>query len=165
MLTTDIALKVDPVYDEIGRRFLADPDEFADAFARAWFKLTHRDMGPIQRYLGPEVAAEELLWQDRVPAVDHALVAADDVAALKAKVLASGLSVSRAGRHRVGLGLDLPQQRQARRRQRCPHPPRAAERLGGQRARRAGARRCATLEGVRDEFNAGAAARRSRWPT
>ena len=95
MLTTDVALKVDPVYDEIGRRFLANPDQFADAFARAWFKLTHRDMGPIQRYLGPEVPAEELLWQDRVPAVDHPLVDDADVAALKAKVLESGLSVSR----------------------------------------------------------------------
>ncbi|WP_091733723.1 catalase/peroxidase HPI [Nocardioides scoriae] len=95
MLTSDVALKVDPVYDEIGRRFLAHPDQFADAFARAWFKLTHRDMGPIQRYLGPEVPAEELLWQDRVPAVDHELVDDADVAALKAKVLDSGLSVSR----------------------------------------------------------------------
>ncbi len=95
MLTTDVALKVDPVYDEIGRRFLAHPDQFADAFARAWFKLTHRDMGPIERYLGPEVPSEELLWQDRVPAVDHALVDDADVADLKAKVLGSGLSVSR----------------------------------------------------------------------
>ncbi len=95
MLTTDVALKVDPVYDEIGRRFLADPDQFADAFARAWFKLTHRDMGPIERYLGAEVPTEELIWQDRVPAVDHPLVDDADVAALKAKVLDSGLSVSR----------------------------------------------------------------------
>ncbi|WP_160010739.1 catalase/peroxidase HPI [Nocardioides sp. AX2bis] len=95
MLTTDVALKVDPVYEEIGRRFLADPDEFADAFARAWFKLTHRDMGPIQRYLGQEVPTEELVWQDRVPAVDHELVSDADVAALKEKVLESGLSVSR----------------------------------------------------------------------
>ncbi len=95
MLTTDVALKVDPVYEEIGRRFRANPDEFADAFARAWFKLTHRDMGPIQRYLGPEVPTEELVWQDRVPAVDHELVSDTDVAALKQKVLDSGLSVSR----------------------------------------------------------------------
>ncbi|WP_123393537.1 catalase/peroxidase HPI [Nocardioides aurantiacus] len=95
MLTTDVALKVDPVYDEIGRRFLANPDQFADAFARAWFKLTHRDMGPIERYLGAEVPGEELIWQDRVPAVDHELVDDADVAALKAKVLESGLSVSR----------------------------------------------------------------------
>ncbi|MFY0407036.1 catalase/peroxidase HPI [Solicola sp. PLA-1-18] len=95
MLTSDVALKVDPTYEAIGRRFLANPDEFADAFARAWFKLTHRDMGPIQRYLGAEVPAEELLWQDRVPAVDHELVSDDDVAALKATILDSGLSTSR----------------------------------------------------------------------
>ena len=95
MLTSDIALKVDPVYREIGQRFLADPDAFGDAFARAWFKLTHRDMGPIQRYLGPWVPTEELLWQDRVPDVAHALVTADDVATLKERVLATGLPVSR----------------------------------------------------------------------
>jgi catalase-peroxidase len=94
MLTSDIALRVDPVYEQISRRFLANPDEFADAFARAWFKLTHRDMGPIERYLGPEVPAETLIWQDPVPAVDHELVDAEDVAALKAQILASGLSVS-----------------------------------------------------------------------
>lgn len=93
MLTSDIALRVDPVYEEITRRFLANPDQFADAFARAWFKLTHRDMGPIERYLGPLVPQEELLWQDRVPAVDHPLVDDADVASLKEKVLASGLTV------------------------------------------------------------------------
>ncbi len=95
MLTSDVALKVDPVYEEIGRRFLADPDEFADAFARAWFKLTHRDMGPIQRYRGAEVPAEELLWQDPVPATEGELVSDSDVATLKAAALDSGLSVSR----------------------------------------------------------------------
>ncbi len=95
MLTSDIALKVDPVYAEIGRRYLADPDLFADAFARTWFKLTHRDMGPIQRYLGAEVPQEELIWQDRVPAVDHPLVTDEDVDALKQRVLGSGLSVPR----------------------------------------------------------------------
>jgi catalase-peroxidase len=94
MLTTDLALRVDPVYEEITRRFLADPDQFADAFARAWYKLTHRDMGPVQRYLGPLVPQETLLWQDPVPVVDHELVDADDVAALKAQVLASGLTVA-----------------------------------------------------------------------
>ena len=94
MLTTDLALRMDPVYDPIARRFLANPDQFADAFARAWFKLTHRDMGPVVRYLGPEVPAEELLWQDPLPAVTHDLIDAADVAALKAQVLASGLSVS-----------------------------------------------------------------------
>ncbi|MFC1412813.1 catalase/peroxidase HPI [Streptacidiphilus sp. N1-12] len=94
MLTTDLSLRVDPAYEPISRRFLENPAEFADAFARAWFKLTHRDMGPIVRYLGPEVPAETLLWQDPVPAVTHELVDAADVAALKAQVLASGLSVS-----------------------------------------------------------------------
>ena len=94
MATTDIALRVDPIYEKISRRFLANPAEFADAFARAWYKLTHRDMGPIQRYLGPLVPTETLLWQDPVPAVDHELVGADDVTDLKAQILASGLSVS-----------------------------------------------------------------------
>ncbi len=94
MATTDIALRVDPIYEQISRRFMANPAEFADAFARAWFKLTHRDMGPIQRYLGPLVPSETLLWQDPVPAVDHELVDAADVAALKGDLLASGLSVS-----------------------------------------------------------------------
>lgn len=94
MATTDLALRFDPIYEPISRRFHQHPDELADAFARAWFKLTHRDMGPRSRYLGPEVPAEELIWQDPVPAVDHPLVDAADVAALKAKVLASGLSVA-----------------------------------------------------------------------
>ncbi len=94
MLTTDLSLRFDPAYEKISRRFLENPDQFADAFARAWFKLTHRDMGPRARYLGPEVPAEELIWQDPVPAVDHPLVEAQDVAALKQKILASGLSVA-----------------------------------------------------------------------
>jgi catalase-peroxidase len=94
MLTTDLSLRLDPAYEKISRRFLAHPEQFADAFARAWFKLTHRDMGPRARYLGPEVPAEELAWQDPIPAVDHALVDAQDVAALKQKVLASGLTVA-----------------------------------------------------------------------
>ena len=94
MLTTDLSLRMDPVYERISRRFLENPDEFADAFARAWFKLTHRDMGPIARYLGPEVPAETLIWQDPVPAVDHELIDAADIAALKGQILASGLSVS-----------------------------------------------------------------------
>ncbi|MCL6646417.1 MAG: catalase/peroxidase HPI, partial [Dehalococcoidia bacterium] len=93
MLTTDLALRFDPVYERISRRFLERPDEFADAFARAWFKLTHRDMGPISRYLGPEVPAEQLIWQDPVPAVDHPLIDDADVAALKRTILASGLGV------------------------------------------------------------------------
>ncbi|OIN04479.1 catalase/peroxidase HPI [Oceanisphaera psychrotolerans] len=94
MLVTDLSLRYDPAYEKISRRFLANPDEFADAFARAWFKLTHRDMGPKARYLGPEVPKEDLIWQDPVPAVDHDLVDARDVAELKRKLLASGLSVS-----------------------------------------------------------------------
>jgi catalase-peroxidase len=94
MLTTDLALRFDPAYEKISRRFLANPAQFADAFARAWFKLTHRDMGPRARYLGPEVPKEELIWQDPIPAVNHKLIDAQDIATLKAKVLASGLSVS-----------------------------------------------------------------------
>ncbi len=94
MLTTDLSLRFDPAYEKISRRFYKNPDEFADAFARAWFKLTHRDMGPRSRYLGPEVPAEELIWQDPVPKVDHKLIDAKDVVDLKAKILASGPSVS-----------------------------------------------------------------------
>ncbi len=94
MLTTDVALRIDPAYEKISRHFYENPDEFADAFARAWFKLTHRDMGPIARYLGPEVPQEELLWQDPVPAVDHDLVDEQDIASLKTQILESGLSVS-----------------------------------------------------------------------
>ena len=94
MLTTDLSLRFDPAYEKIARRFLAHPDQFADAFARAWFKLTHRDMGPRARYLGPEVPAEELLWQDPIPAVNHPLINAQDIAALKGKVMACGLSIS-----------------------------------------------------------------------
>jgi catalase-peroxidase len=94
MLTTDLALRFDPAYEKISRRFLENPDQFADAFARAWFKLTHRDMGPIARYLGPLVPKESLLWQDPIPAVDHPLIGEPDIAALKAKILASGLSIS-----------------------------------------------------------------------
>jgi len=94
MLTTDLSLRFDPVYEPISRRFMADQQAFADAFARAWFKLTHRDMGPVVRYLGPEVPSETLIWQDPVPAVDHELVDAADIAALKGQILAAGLSVS-----------------------------------------------------------------------
>ncbi|MEP7257361.1 MAG: catalase/peroxidase HPI [Flavitalea sp.] len=94
MLTTDIALRADPAYEKISRHFLENPDAFADAFARAWFKLTHRDMGPRARYLGADVPAEELIWQDPIPAVDHPLADANDIAALKAKILSAGLTVS-----------------------------------------------------------------------
>jgi catalase-peroxidase len=94
MLTTDLALRFDPAYEKISRRFLENPDQFADAFARAWFKLTHRDMGPRGRYLGPDVPTEELIWQDPIPAANHPLIDAQDIASLKSKILASGLSVS-----------------------------------------------------------------------
>ena len=94
MLTTDLSLRMDPAYEKISRRFYEHPEQFADAFARAWFKLTHRDMGPITRYLGPLVPKETLPWQDPIPAVNHPLIGEQDIAALKAKILASGLSVS-----------------------------------------------------------------------
>jgi catalase-peroxidase len=94
MFTTDIALRVDPIYGPISKRFLENPDQFADAFARAWFKLTHRDMGPVVRYLGPEVPTEELIWQDPVPALTHPVIDSDDVAILKGKILAAGISIS-----------------------------------------------------------------------
>jgi catalase-peroxidase len=94
LLTTDLALRFDPVYEKISRRFYENPDQFEDAFARAWFKLTHRDMGPLSRYLGPLVPKEQLLWQDPIPAVDHKLIDGEDIATLKAKILASGLSIS-----------------------------------------------------------------------
>jgi len=94
MFTTDLALRVDPIYEKIARRFLANPDQFADAFAKAWYKLTHRDMGPVARYLGKLVPAEQQIWQDPVPAVDHKLIGEQDIAALKAKIFASGLSIS-----------------------------------------------------------------------
>ncbi|MBL7741505.1 MAG: catalase/peroxidase HPI [Chitinophagaceae bacterium] len=94
MLTTDLSLRFDPVYEKISRRFFENPDEFADAFARAWFKLTHRDMGPLARYLGPEVPGEELIWQDPLPAVDHKLIDEKDIATLKTQILNSGLTVS-----------------------------------------------------------------------
>ena len=94
MLTTDLALRFDPDYEKISRRFMEHPDQFADAFARAWFKLTHRDMGPRARYLGPEVPAEELIWQDPIPAANHQLIDEQDIASLKDRVLAAGLSVS-----------------------------------------------------------------------
>ena len=143
MLTTDLSLRFDPVYEKISRRFYEHPDQLADAFARAWFKLTHRDMGPRARYLGPEVPKEELIWQDPIPAVNHKLIDAKDITALKKKILASGLTVSGAGLDRLGVSVHLPRLRQARRCERCPHPPRAAEGLGSQPA-------SPSLEGAHD---------------
>ena len=138
MLTTDLALRMDPIYAPISKRFHENPDQFADAFARAWFKLTHRDMGPKLRYLGPEVPAEELIWQDPIPPVTHPLVDAADIAALKAKILAAGLTTAQLVSTAWASACDLPRLRQARRGQRGAHPPGAAEGLGGERAGQAG---------------------------
>ncbi len=132
MLTTDLALKLDPVYAPISRRFYENPDQLAEAFAKAWYKLLHRDMGPISRYLGPSIP-EPQLWQDPVPAVDHELIGEADVAALKEKVLGVGAVDLTARLHRLGLGGFVPRHRQARRRERGARSPRAAEGLGGQR--------------------------------
>jgi hypothetical protein len=158
MATTDVALVKDPEFRAISERFHADPEYFADQYARAWFKLLHRDMGPKSRYLGPDVPQEELLWQDPVPAVDHELVSQQDAAELKQAVLASGLTVSQLVHHRLGGRGVVPQHRQARRCQRRPAAPRAAGVLGGQR-RHAGGRRQAR------RGPAGVRASRSRSPT
>ena len=108
MTTADMALRMDPIYGPISKRFHENPDEFADAFARAWFKLTHRDMGPSSRYLGPEVPEEELIWQDPVPAVDHELIDENDIADLKGKILASGLIDLRIGLNCLGFSIYFP---------------------------------------------------------
>ena len=153
MLTTDLSLRFDPVYEKISRRFLENPQAFAEAFARAWFKLTHRDLGPRSRYLGPEVPKEELIWQDPVPAVDHPLI--DDVGRRRTQGRGAGHGSDRVrtGRHRLGLGLHLPRRRQARRGERRAHPSRAAEGLGGQPARATG-EGTQVLEGIQKDFNA-----------
>ncbi len=165
MLTTDLALRVDPIYEPIARRWLDHPEELAEAFAKAWYKLLHRDMGPLSRYLGPWVP-EPQLWQDPVPAVDHALVDDQDVAALKAKVLESGLSIQQLVDDSVGIGGDLPRDRQARRRERRPDPPGAAAELGGQRSGGAGAgARDAGADPAGVQRRRRPAARRSRSPT
>ena len=137
MLTTDLSLRVDPIYEPISRRFYENPDEFADAFARAWYKLVHRDMGPISRYLGPEVAEEQLIWQDPVPAVDHELVDGEHRGPEEQDHRVRAARVP-AGHDRVGVGVDFPRQRQARRGKRRPHPPRSPEGLGGQQPGRVG---------------------------
>ena len=133
MTTADMAFKMDPEYRKISERFRDNPDQFADAFARAWFKLTHRDMGPKARYLGPEVPAEDLIWQDPIPAGTHARRRATSRASRR-KIAGSGPQRRRAGQDGLGLGVDLPRLGQAGRRQWRAHPPRAAEGLGGQRA-------------------------------
>ncbi len=134
MLTTDLALRVDPAYEKISRRFYENPDQFADAFARAWFKLVHRDMGPRARYLGPEVPAEELLWQDPVPAVTHQLIDEDGHPRAQGQDPRIGSFDLAAGLDRLGVGGNVPRLRQARRGERGAHPPGAAEGLGGQPA-------------------------------
>ena len=138
MTTADLSLRFDPIYEPIARRYQQNPEEFADAFARAWFKLTHRDMGPRSRYLGPEVPAEELIWQDPIPAVNHKLIGEKDIAALKGKILASGLSDLPSGLDRLGVGVHVPRFRQARRCERCTYSSGAAEGLGSQPAETAG---------------------------
>ena len=138
MLTTDLALRFDPAYEKISRRFLENPDQFADAFARAWFKLTHRDMGPLSRYLGPLVPKEQLIWQDPIPAVDHAV----DRRAGHCRPEGQDPRIRPvhlpAGHDGLGVGGNVPRQRQARRRERRAHSPRAAEGLGSQPAGRTG---------------------------
>ena len=166
MLTTDLSLRFDPAYEKISRRFYEHPDQFADAFARAWFKLTHRDMGPRARYLGPEVPAEELIWQDPIPAVDHKLIDAKRHRLPEGQGAGFGPLRLATGFDRLGVGIHLPWLRQARRRERRPHPSRAPEGLGGQPARPTG-------EGARRRWRASRtsstarspAARRSRSPT
>ena len=138
MLTTDLSLRFDPAYEKISRRFLEHPEEFADAFARAWFKLTHRDMGPLSRYLGPLVPKEELIWQDPVPAVDHELDRRQGHRSAEGQDPRFRPVDLAARHHRVGFGRNLPRQRQARRRQRRAHSPCAAEGLGSQSAGRTG---------------------------
>ena len=152
MLTTDLSLRMDPAYEKISRRFYENPDQFADAFARAWFKLTHRDMGPRVRYLGPLVPKETLIWQDPIPAADHPLIercghrrAEGEDPRLRPVGVPAGLD-------RLGVGVDVPRLRQARRRQRRAHPPRAPEGLGGQPAGAAHRRCLQKLEAIQKEF-------------
>ena len=154
MLTTDLSLRFDPAYEKISRRFLEHPDQFADAFARAWFKLTHRDMGPVARYLGPLVPKETLIWQDPIPAADHELIGEQDIAALKAKILRLRPVGVPACLDRMGVGIDVPRLRQARRRERRTHSSQPAEGLGRQPAGRAQdgpAEARSDPEGVRQE--------------
>ena len=166
MLTTDLSLRFDPAYEKISRRFFEHPDQFADAFARAWFKLTHRDMGPRARYLGPEVPAEELIWQDPIPAGRSQTDRCKGHRRPEGQGAGLGPLRRATGVDRLGVGIHLPRLRQARRRERRPHPSRAAEGLGGQPARPTG-------EGARRRWRASRAsstarspaARRSRSPT
>ena len=161
MLTTDLSLRMDPAYEKISRRFYEHPEQFADAFARAWFKLTHRDMGPIHRYLGPLVPKEILIWQDPIPAVNHPLIGEQDIAALKAKILASRTVGVPARLDGVGVGIDVPRLRQARRRERRAHSAGTAKGLGvNQPAQLATVLR--KLEAIQKEFNASSRARQGK---
>jgi catalase (peroxidase I) len=162
MLTTDLSLRWIPIYAPIAKRFHENPDQLADAFARRWFKLLHRDMGPRSRYLGPGSRAAAVAGP--VPPVDHELIGEQDVAALKRKILDSGLSVPELVSTAWGCG-QLPRHRQARRRQRRAHPPRAAEGLGGQRAAALAKVLRPSSGSSRTSTARSPAARRSRWPT
>ena len=137
MLTSDLALRFDASYEKISRDYLANPEKFAEAFAKAWYKLTHRDMGPIARYLGPLVPKEQLIWQDPVPAVDHELIGEAEIAGSEGEDSCFGALDLAAGLDGMGFGFDLPWQRQARRGQRSAHSPCTAEVLGGEPADRA----------------------------
>ena len=138
MLTTDLSLRMDPNYAPIAKRFHENPKQFADAFAKAWYKLTHRDMGPLSRYLGPLVPKEPLIWQDPVPAVDHALIGEQDIAALKKQDPRIRTVDFAAGHDCLGFGLDVPRLRQARRSERGAHSPGSAKGLGSEPAGRTG---------------------------
>ena len=131
MFTTDLALRMDPIYAKISKRFHENPEEFEEAFAKAWYKLTHRDMGPYSRCLGPDVP-EPQLWQDPVPAVDHELIGEKDVAELKGKILELRTVRFATGLDRLGVRIHVPRLRQTGWSKRCPHSPGTAERLGSQ---------------------------------
>ena len=166
MLTTDLALRFDPAYEKISRRFLKNPDQLADAFARAWFKLTHRDMGPRARYLGPEVPKEELIWQDPIPAVNHKLIDAPDIAALKSKILASGLSISELVSTAWASASTFRGSDKRGGANGAAHSSGAAEGLGSQSAGPTGARCSRRWKAFRMRSTARSpAARRSRWLT
>ena len=155
MLTTDLALRFDPAYEKISRRFLANPDEFALAFGKAWYKLLHRDMGPIERYLGPWVPSEPQIWQDPLPAADSNLVSDADIACPQGDAARLGPLGQPARLDGMGFGVLVPRHRQARRRERRPHPPRSAEGLGGQQPGR-------TWDGAGDARGHPAGVQRSR---
>ena len=152
MLTTDLSLRFDPAYEKISRRFYEHPQELADAFAKAWFKLTHRDMGPLSRYLGPLVPAEPQLWQDPVPAVDHQLIGEQGHYCAEGEDSRIRTVNFRTGHDGLGVGCDIPRQRQARRRERGAHSPRAAKGLGSEPAGRTG-EGLQKLEAIQKEFN------------